>query len=295
MPKRKMTEGKGDELKSRGVNGMVIVTGATMGIGRATAMHVAENHPKYAVILAIRPTADDAERAEKIAKELREETESENVFGEFVELSSWKSVQEFRQRVGEYGLPLVALCNVAGECPQKRSVRDGIEVQFGTNVLGYHFMIKAFESMLKDAAGSHKNFGRVVNVASDWAGDLRIDDVQFESRRYDNDTAYRQSKQCDRMLTITWAERLKDAGVLVNSCHPGDPCTTLSCALGYNTDASRDCSICYTPYYLAVSKDLKASGKYFDQDHQLRRCQFASDSYAEQRQELFDLCETFCK
>ena len=50
---------------------------------------------------------------------------------------------------------------------------------------------------------------RVVNVASYWAGGLDLEDLEFKRRRYDNDAAYRQSKQADRMLTVAFAERLR--------------------------------------------------------------------------------------
>ena len=40
-------------------------------------------------------------------------------------------------------------------------------------------------------------------------------------RRYDNDAAYRQSKQADRMLTVCQAQELADDGITVNVCHLG--------------------------------------------------------------------------
>jgi len=57
---------------------------------------------------------------------------------------------------------------------------------------------------------------------------LDLQDLEFQRRPYDNDAAYRQSKQADRMLTVAFADRLKDAGVTVNACHPGDVASTLS-------------------------------------------------------------------
>jgi NAD(P)-dependent dehydrogenase (short-subunit alcohol dehydrogenase family) len=73
----------------------------------------------------------------------------------------------------------------------------------------------------------------VVNVASYWAGGLDLGDLELERRRYDNDAAYRQSKQADRMLSVAFAERLRDAGVTANACHPGDVVSTLSRNLGF--------------------------------------------------------------
>mmetsp|Transcript_21720 Transcript_21720/g.53173 ORF Transcript_21720/g.53173 Transcript_21720/m.53173 type:complete len:285 (-) Transcript_21720:12-866(-) len=272
----------------RSAEGLVVVTGASRGIGRATAKHFAEKHPEWAVVLVVRPT-DDPSRAKKVANKLHDETKHPNIIGETVDVSDWKSVLSLATRVSKHNLPVLALCNIAGECPQNRKERNGIEVQFGTNVLGYHFMTRAFENLLKQ-----EPVGRIVNVASDWADDLDLKDVQFEKRSYDNDIAYRQSKQCNRMLTVTWSERLADSKVLVNSCHPGDPCTKLSCSLGYNMQASEDCSFCTCPYWLATNKDLAVTGKYFGEDHLQIKCRFAGKQFATLRGQLFELCEKFC-
>ena len=72
-----------------------------------------------------------------------------------------------------------------------------------------------------------------VDVSSYWAGDLDIDDLEFKSRPYNNDTAYRQSKQANRMLTVAFARRVGEHGVSVNACHPGDVNSSLSNNLGF--------------------------------------------------------------
>ena len=95
--------------------------------------------------------------------------------------------------------------------------REGIEQQFATNVLGYFWMIEAFIERLKQGSGT-----RIVNVASYWAGGLDLHDLEFKKRRYNNDAAYRQSKQADRMLTVAFAKRLQPLDITVNACHPGD-------------------------------------------------------------------------
>ena len=97
------------------------------------------------------------------------------------------------------------LVNNAATAPRPRiTTPDGVEMQFAVNVLGYYRMITHFAPKM---AGSSDP--RIVNVASYWAGGLDLSDLEFKRRRYDNDSAYRQSKQADRMLTAAFAERLK--------------------------------------------------------------------------------------
>jgi NAD(P)-dependent dehydrogenase (short-subunit alcohol dehydrogenase family) len=60
-----------------------------------------------------------------------------------------------------------------------------------------------------------------VNVASTFASDLDLDDLQFRRRSYDGMAAYAQSKACNRMLTWALARRLIEASITVNAMAPG--------------------------------------------------------------------------
>ena len=58
-------------------------------------------------------------------------------------------------------------------------------------------------------------------MASTWASDLDLDDLQFNRRRCDGQIAYKQSKACNRMLTWALARRLEGSGVTANAMAPG--------------------------------------------------------------------------
>jgi NAD(P)-dependent dehydrogenase (short-subunit alcohol dehydrogenase family) len=141
-------------------------------------------------------------------------------------------------------------------------------------VLSYFWLTQLFTERLKESAPA-----RVINVASYWAGDLDLSDLEFKRRRYSNGTAYRQSKQANRMLTVAFAERLKPFGITVNACHPGDVNSRLSNDLGFGGSTSPDDGA-DTPVWLAT--DLigqRETGKYFDQRHAVR-CPFGEDTAA---------------
>jgi NAD(P)-dependent dehydrogenase (short-subunit alcohol dehydrogenase family) len=130
----------------------------------------------------------------------------------------------------------------------------------------------------------------VVNVASYWAGGLDLDDLEFEHRRYDNDAAYRQSKQADRMLTVAFAERFRDAGVTVNACHPGDVVSTLSRNLGFGGHETPE-QAASTPAWLATeAAGAQATGKYFEHRRAVS-CRFAADRDAVEA--LYRACEGY--
>ena len=162
-----------------------------------------------------------------------------------------------------------------GSLPRQRhETPDGIEVQFATNVLGYFWMIQLFGDRLKASAPA-----RVINVASYWAGDLDLTDLEFRERRYNNGTAYRRSKQANRMLTVAFATRLKPFGVTVNACHPGDVNSRLSNDLGFGGQTTPD-EGADTPVWLATDPvGQHETGKYFEQRRETR-CRFGEDTAA---------------
>ena len=311
----------------------VLITGAARGIGRGVAEAIAEKG-NFEVVLVAR----DTKRGEKAAEEIRSATGNPDVLAEVCDLTQAAEVRQMRERLfgGEgTGRKLAVLINNAAECPEPQEFVDlngrKTDRQFASNVLGYHFMLRAFEDDLLKRGRTESGGGpaRVVMVASNWAGDLDLSDLNFESRYYDNDTGYRQSKQADRMLSVEWAERfrelegegaegnssnsnssskIKNPPVIVNACHPGDPCTKLSCALGYNTSATKDCKrVCKSPVYLAFLGDLlgrggnsgggKAgefvTGKWFEADCRPCRDSYASDRCGGERKKLWEICEGF--
>jgi NAD(P)-dependent dehydrogenase (short-subunit alcohol dehydrogenase family) len=164
------------------------------------------------------------------------------------------------------------LVNNAAATPRQRlETPEGIEMQWATNVLGYARMIRYFENHLSKGVGP-----RIVNVASYWAGGLDFDDPEFKRRHYNNDTAYRQSKQADRMLTVGFANLFKDKSITVNACHPGDVNSRLSNNLGYGGHESPK-EGADTPVWVATASELEGvTGKYFEHRRQVS-CRFGED------------------
>ncbi|MBI1878679.1 MAG: SDR family NAD(P)-dependent oxidoreductase [Chloroflexi bacterium] len=243
---------------------VALITGATGAIGKAIARQIAAM-PNYEVVLACR----NEEKARQAVREIIHATGNERVRYEIVDVSRQASIRALAER---WQGPLHVLVNNAALSPRSRQeTPEGIEMQFATNVLGYVWLIEAFTTHLKQAASA-----RVVNVASNYAGDLDLSDLEFKRRRYDNNTAYRQSKQANRMLTIAQAECLKVAGVSVNACHPGGVNSALSNSLGFGGGQSPD-EGARTPVWLATAPGGgQQTGKYFV-DRREVRCRFGED------------------
>jgi len=259
---------------------VALVTGATGTIGEAIARQIAAD-AAFEVVVACRNESKGKKTVERIIKA----TGNRQVRYELVDLSREASVRALRAR---YNGPLHVLVNNAAQCPRDRTeTPEGLEVQFATNIMGYFWMMDAFESALAQSAPS-----RIVNVASYWAGGLDLSDLQFEKRQYDNDSAYRQSKQADRMLTVAFANRLEDTGITVNACHPGDAHSKLSHDLGFGGHETPD-EAARTPVWLATNPiGAEVTGGYFEHLRE-SQCRFATDRQAVLA--LDQACAAFCQ
>lgn len=268
-----------DECLGKVMKKTAIITGATGAIGKAIARQLAER--EFKTILACR----NEKKARNAVDEIKKASGNKDVYYEIVDLSLKQSIYDFANRwQGE----LHVLVNNAAIAPHSRcQTDDGIELQFATNVLGYFWMIEALAKHLHQSAPA-----RVVNVASYWAGDLRLDDLEFNKRSYNNNSAYRQSKQADRMLTVAFADRLNETGITVNACHPGDVNSQLSNDLGFGGYTSADAGA-ETPVALATG-DIGAqqSGSYFEHLREVH-CSFAQDRTVVE--ELFNICSSYLK
>jgi NAD(P)-dependent dehydrogenase (short-subunit alcohol dehydrogenase family) len=264
-------------LEANYSNQIVLITGATGAIGRAIAQQIAATSG-YEVVLAGR----NEDKARQAVREIIRATGNQRVRYELVDVSRWASIRELAER---WQGPLHVLVNNAAITPRMRQeTPEGIELQFATNVLGYFWMIEVFGKILRHSAPA-----RVVNVASNYAGDLDLSDLEFKRRRYNNNTAYRQSKQANRMLTVAQAERLKAAGVAVNACHPGGVNSALSNSLGFGGSESPDKGAS-TPIWLATNPTgQQQTGKYFV-DRREVRCRFGEDKAGVEA--LYRLCLT---
>ncbi|MBK7919781.1 MAG: SDR family NAD(P)-dependent oxidoreductase [Chloroflexi bacterium] len=254
---------------------VALVTGANGAIGLAIARQLAAL-PGYELVLVGRNEARLAAATEAV----QAATGNRQVRHEIADLSRHADILAL---AGRWSGPLHVLVNNAAATPRRRQeTPESIELQWATNVLGYFWLTQAFREQLSRAAPA-----RVVNVASYYAGDLDLSDVEFVRRPYDNNGAYRQSKQANRMLTAAFAQRLDPQQVVVNACHPGDVSSQLSNDLGFGGQTSPDDGA-RTPVWLASHPDTAAlTGQYCAQE-QVVPDPFTQDAAAVEA--LYQLC-----
>ena len=264
----------------------VVITGATSGIGREAATRLASLGAH--VVLACRDTV----RGEQVADDIRARTGKDLATVMQLDTSDANSIRAFSEVYRSAYGSLDVLVNNAGVVLATRDTSvDGIELTFATNVLGYFLVTTQLVDALRAAPAA-----RVVNVASTFAGDVDLDDLQFNRRPYDGLAAYAQSKACDRMLSWAFARRLRADSVTVNAMAPGLMVGT-RLYRDLSTDVRRDLAQlggrtvpegADTVVWLASSPDVDGvSGRFFEQRAEVA-CEFR-DEVAEER--LWDACE----
>jgi NAD(P)-dependent dehydrogenase (short-subunit alcohol dehydrogenase family) len=225
-----------------------IVTGSNSGIGKATALALAEMGAQ--VVMVVRNT----ERGKEARLEIIEESGSNSVDLMICDLSSMESIRSFAAEFKNGYNRLDVLVNNAGAVFSKRQVTvDGFEQTFAVNYLAPFLLTHELLPLLKESAPS-----RVINLSSGLHKSAKLDlsDLQSESS-YKAMNVYGSAKLMVVMQTYEMARHLKDTGVTVNVVLPGFVATNL----GRNT-GSRMSKIMFgmmKPFQLSAKEGAETS------------------------------------
>ncbi|CAH2052711.1 unnamed protein product, partial [Iphiclides podalirius] len=255
---------------------VVVVTGASGGIGYETALELARRGAK--VIVACR----DEERGKMAVRQIVRETRNIHVRFIRLDLASLKSVRGFVEEFKRTEAKLDVLINNAGAiCPRRTMTVDGIVKDMQINHFGPFLLTVLLVPMLRRSAPS-----RVVVVSSAVHRIGRVRDVNDISEGYFQ--AYANSKLCNVLFSNELARRLAGGGVTANSLNPGQANTALyrsssalealrSLALGAFFRSAREAA--QTAVYLAVADECAdASGGYFEECREARAAPRARDA-----------------
>src|ERR687889_1453723 len=162
--------------KHGGVMGekVCLITGATSGIGKATAMGLANMGAGVVMV------GRDRGRGEAALAEIEEGSPNVSVDLMLADLSSQEEIHRLADEFKEAYPRLDVLINNAGVIRSKRTTTaDGIEMTFAVNHLAHFLLTNLLLDVLKANAPS-----RIINVASGEQrnGTIDFDDLQGEKR-----------------------------------------------------------------------------------------------------------------
>ena len=182
------------------MNKIALVTGGTAGIGLATAKELKQQG--FHVVITARSLA-------------KASPEFEVLECDFSSIDSIrKAAAEFKRRHDRLH---VLVNNAGGINPARKLSKDGFELTFAVNHLGYFLLTNLLLDVVKASAPA-----RVVSVASEASRWGRIDfrDLQAE-KFYLSLKQYGASKRMNIAFALELAERLRGTGVTSNALHPG--------------------------------------------------------------------------
>jgi len=264
----------------------VLVTGANTGIGKWTAIGLAQLGA--AVVLHSR----NAEKGRAAQEEVKNRSRRSDVDLVLADFSSLDSVRRLAGEVlGRYDR-IDVLVNNAGLISGKRDVSaEGWELTFAVNHLATFLLTNLLLERIVSSAPA-----RIVTVSSraHLRGAIDFDDLDVR-KGYDGMDAYSRSKLANILFTRELARRLEGTGVTANCLHPG----VVRSDFGSGGDLGGVLGVGWavmqpfllspkqgadTSIYLAASPDVAGiSGEYFDRRRVARTSTKARDMEAAAR------------
>jgi NAD(P)-dependent dehydrogenase (short-subunit alcohol dehydrogenase family) len=186
---------------------LVLLTGATRGIGRAAAVELARQGAQVALV------GRDAERVKAVAAQARSAGGGAQVHEHVADLTLMSEVRTLAAEARERYTSIDVLANNAGAVFASRGVTaEGLERTFALN----HLAPFLLTNLLRDRLSG----GRVLTTSSDAHrhGLLDLDDLQ-STKSYSAMNVYGTSKLCNILFTRELAKRAPE--LHANCFHPG--------------------------------------------------------------------------
>ncbi len=215
---------------------VVLITGGTGGIGKATAEGLARLGATLNIV------GRDEKRGAEVVVELRASTNNPKIEFLSADMSSQVSIRQLANTFeAKYPRLDVLINNVGGIFEKRQETIDGIETTFALNHLAAFLLSTLLLNQLKASSSP-----RIINVNAASLGFTRLnfDDLQ-SVKQYKPLAVYGRAKLANLLFTYELAQKLRGSGITVNAVNPG----------GADTPLSRSAAI---PWYLRAMGQLMA-------------------------------------
>ena len=192
----------------------VLLTGASSGLGLASAIALAEAQADLTLIIR-----DPKKRAPLLAT-LKEKTGREDIRIALADLSLMSEVDRLTALLCAESKPIDVLINNAGALfNEYGTTSEGYEQSFALLLLSPWRLTRGLLPCLR----GHSEPARVINVVSGgmYTETLRCKGLEMKPAKYQGDRAYARCKRALTIISEQWAQDWADDSIIVNAMHPG--------------------------------------------------------------------------
>ncbi|MFA6082967.1 SDR family NAD(P)-dependent oxidoreductase [Mucilaginibacter sp.] len=241
-----------------------VITGATSGIGKETALALAKKD--HAVYMLVR----DMVKGESVKNELIELSRNKNIYVIYCDLADLRTVRDAALVLKSSLMSVNVLINNAGGIfSDYEKSQQGYEKTFAVNHLGHFLLVQHLLPLLE------RGQARIINVSSEAhrMGKPRLKDLEWKNSTYSAYAAYAAAKLYNIFFTRSLAVKYGPKGITAFALHPGLVSTNFGEGL---TGANKTIMWLMRPFmttpeegaqttiYLATAPRIDAkSGKYF--------------------------------
>ena len=191
----------------------VVITGASSGLGLASALRLAELGAELTLVIR------NESRACALRDNILEQTGNAKIHIEIADLSLMADVDALVTRMLAKAKPVDVLINNAGALYNPRELTsEGLERSFALLLLSPYRLTTGIKPLLDQSHGA-----RVINVVSGgmYSQRLNLGKLEAPEEDYAGSAAYAHAKRALMIVTQQWANEWAGDGIVVNAMHPG--------------------------------------------------------------------------
>lgn len=197
---------------------IILITGATGGIGKQTALALAQ---KGATVII---TGRNKNSAEQAVQEIKQQANNSSVHYLLSDLATIAGVKQLATDFKHQYPRLDVLINNAGAAANTyQKTEDGIETNFAVNVVCPYWLT----TLLLDSLNKSKNARIITLMGGDLPKKIDLDNLQSE-KGFDGLNTYSNTKIAMMCVMYEYAQRLKEKGICCNICYPGQAATNMT-------------------------------------------------------------------
>jgi len=234
---------------------VILITGATDGIGQQTALELAQMGAQILI------HGRDLDKTAKTCEELKLQTDNDAIFSFVADFADLNQVQKLVREVTNRFDHLDVLVNNAGTYFKQRQLSaQGFELNFAIGHLAPFLLTNLLlDSLLKSPSG------RIVTVSSSAHASAVVDFENLQGEKhFDGWQAYCLAKLGNLFMSLEFADRLKNTSVTSNAVHPGTIDTKLYRTTGFTYNSRSVVDGAATSVYLASDPEVEdINGQYF--------------------------------